>query len=61
MEREFKRMLQVQGAADVDVQCPAALADKTDAVNAQFGAVEFHRKAGDTLHEAASPVAAARR
>ena len=36
-------------------QCPPPRDDKTDVVNAQFTAAEFHRKVGDVLHPAAPP------
>jgi len=51
LERDVKTYLARQGATRVDVQCPAPVADKTAAVNAQFAAVEFNRKLGATLHE----------
>ncbi|MGA2492024.1 MAG: hypothetical protein ABSF67_03635 [Roseiarcus sp.] len=52
LERDVKAYLARQGVTRVDVQCPAPVADKTAAVNAQFAAVEFNRKLGATLHEA---------
>jgi len=51
LEVEFKAFLKTQGVVDSDIQCPAAKDDKTEMVNAQFTAIEFHRKLGDTLHE----------
>jgi hypothetical protein len=51
LERDVKSYLARQGAARVDVQCPAPVADKTAAVNAQFAAIAFNRKLGATLHE----------
>jgi hypothetical protein len=52
LESEVKVYLARQGAARVDIQCPAPAADKTAAVNARFAAAEFNRKLGHTLHEA---------
>ena len=51
LEAEFKAFLKTRGVAEADIQCPAAKDDKTEMVNAQFTAIEFHRKLGDTLHE----------
>ena len=51
LEARPEGLLARQGASRVDVQCPAPVADKTAAVNAQFAAVEFNRKLGATLHE----------
>jgi hypothetical protein len=51
LERDMKAYLGRQGATRVDVQCPAPVADKTAAVNAQFAAIAFNRKLGATLHE----------
>jgi hypothetical protein len=51
LERDVKAYLARQGATHVDVQCPAPVADKTAAVNAQFAAIAFNRKLGATLHE----------
>ena len=50
--RAFLRRHDVPGAA---VQCPAPKSEKTDMVNAQLTAVEFHQKLGDTLHDAVVP------
>jgi hypothetical protein len=61
LERDVKAYLARQGATRVDVQCPAPVADKTAAVNAQFAAVEFNRKLGAELHEAPAPAAAPER
>ena len=47
----MKAYLARHGATRVDVQCPAPVADKTAAINAQFDAVAFNRKLGATLHE----------
>jgi hypothetical protein len=52
LEGEVKAYVARQGAARVDVQCPAPVADKMAAVNAQFAAAEFNCKLGHTLHEA---------
>jgi len=51
LESAVKAYLGRQGATRVDVQCPAPVADKTAAVNAQFAAIEFSRKLGAELHE----------
>jgi hypothetical protein len=54
LERDMKAYLATQGATRVDVQCPAPVADRTAAVNAQFAAAEFNRKLGAQLHEVAT-------
>ena len=51
LERDVKAYLARQGATRVDAQCPAPVADKTEAINAQFDAVAFNRKLGAQLHE----------
>ena len=53
LERDVKSYLARQGAARVDVQCPAPVADKTAAVNAQSAAIAFNRKLGAELREVA--------
>jgi hypothetical protein len=55
LEAEFAAGLRARGVARPDAQCPAPQADKTDVVNAQFTALEFHRKLGDVLHVAEPP------
>ena len=55
LEVAYAAALRAQGVARPDAQCPAPRADKTEVVNAQFTAVEFHRKLGDALHFAAPP------
>lgn len=55
LEAEFAAILRARGVAHPDAQCPEPQVDKTDAFNAQFTAVEFHRKLGQTLHAAAAP------
>ena len=50
-ERDMKAYLARQGATRVDVQCPEPVADKTEALNAQFAAIAFNRKLGAQLHE----------
>ena|SRR5947209_4407470 len=55
LEAAFAASLRAQGVARPDAQCPAPQADKTAVVNAQFTAVEFHRRLGDALHVAAPP------
>src|SRR5436305_12323667 len=57
LEAEFVADLRARGVARPDAQCPAPQADKTLAVNAQFTALEFHRKLGDVLHAAEPPFA----
>ena len=54
LERDLKTYLARHGAAHIDAQCPAPVADKTAAVNAQFAAIAFNRKLGATLHEVAA-------
>ncbi|MDE3175052.1 MAG: hypothetical protein KGM15_02960 [Pseudomonadota bacterium] len=56
LEAAFAAALRARGVARPDAQCPAPLDDKTEAVNAQFTAVEFHRKLGDALHVAPPPL-----
>ena len=55
LEAAYVAALRAQGVARPDAQCPAPQADKTEVVNAQFTAVEFHRKLGDELHVASPP------
>lgn len=55
LEADFKAYLKGRGIAGADAQCPQPQEDKTDMVNAQFTAAEFHRKLGDTLHEVVTP------
>jgi hypothetical protein len=55
LEIDFKALLRSRGVGSAVVQCPAPQDDKTDAVNAQFTAAEFHRKLGDVLHSVAAP------
>ena len=54
IESEFSAYLKGRGFAAPVAQCPAPKADKTEMVNAQIVAVEFHRKLGDQLHEVAA-------
>jgi hypothetical protein len=58
LEASFAAELSARGVAHPTVQCPAPQDDRTDVVNAQFTAAEFHRKLGDVLHSAAPPRAA---
>ena len=51
LEADFKTILKHRGVGGAIAQCPAPKDDKTEMVNAQFTAAEFHRKLGDTLHE----------
>ncbi len=55
LEASFSAELSARGVAHPVAQCPAPRDDKTDVVNAQFTAAEFHRKLGDVLHAAAPP------
>lgn len=55
LEAEFAETLRARGVVRPDVQCPEPQDDKTEVFNAQFTAVEFHRKLGQTLHAAAAP------
>lgn len=50
LEASFAARLRARAIARPDVQCPAPLPDKTDAVNAQFTAIAFQRKLGRSLH-----------
>jgi hypothetical protein len=51
LESEFSAYLKRHGTPRPVAQCPAAKDDKTEAVNDQTVAEEFHRKLGDVLHE----------
>jgi D-aminopeptidase len=42
--------LRASGVAHADVQCPAPLSERTDAVNAQFTAISFQRTLLRRLH-----------
>jgi hypothetical protein len=55
LEGEFRAYLKSRGVARAVAQCPAARDDKTEMVNAQFIAAEFHRKLGDALHAVTAP------
>jgi hypothetical protein len=55
LEAGFAAELSARGVSHPIAQCPAPRDDKTDVVNAQFTAAEFHRKVGDVLHPAAPP------
>ena len=50
LEASFAARLRPRVAARPDVQCPAPVADRTVAVNAQFTAIAFQRSLGRTLH-----------
>jgi len=58
LEASFAAELSARGVTRPIAQCPAPQDDKTDVVNAQFTAAEFHRKLGDVLHPATPPRAA---
>ena len=55
LEAEFANYLRSRGVVRPIVQCPAGKDDKTDVVNAQTVAAEFHSKLGDELHEVTAP------
>lgn len=55
LETDFKAYLKHRGVPGAIPQCPAPKDDKTDMVNAQFTATEFHRKLGDSMHEVIAP------
>ena len=55
LEADFKIVLKNRGVGGAVAQCPAPKDDKTEMVNAQFTAAEFHRKLGDSLHEVVAP------
>jgi len=55
LEAEFAALLRSRGVVRPVAQCPAPLNDKMDVFNAQFTAVEFHRKLGETLHVVEMP------
>ena len=55
LEADLRAYLKGRGVPGADAQCPAPKDDKTEMVNAQFTAAEFHRKLGDTLHEVVAP------
>jgi len=50
LEALYLARLRAGGVTRADVQCPAPLAEKTDAVNAQFTAIQFQRKLSRRLH-----------
>lgn len=51
LEADFTYYLKSRGVVRPIAQCPLAKDDKTEVVNAQTVAAEFHRKLGDELHE----------
>jgi hypothetical protein len=55
LEADLKNWLRGRGVPGAIAQCPAPKEDKTEMVNAQFTAAEFHQKLGDKLHEVAAP------
>jgi hypothetical protein len=55
LEASFAAELSARGVTHPIAQCPAPQDDKTEVVNAEFTAAEFHRKLGDVLHPAAPP------
>jgi len=50
LEALYAAKLRTGGVSHADVQCPAPLGEKTDAINAQFVAIEFQRKLSHRLH-----------
>ena len=55
LEADLEAYLKGRGISGAVAQCPAPKDDKTEMVNAQFTAAEFHHKLGDTLHEVFAP------
>jgi len=55
LETDFLAFLKRHDISGADVQCPLPKSDRTDMVNAQLTAIEFHSKLGDTLHDAVVP------
>ncbi len=55
LEADLKSYLKSRGISGAVAQCPTPNDDKTEMVNAQFTAAEFHRKLGHALHEVAAP------
>jgi hypothetical protein len=55
LEGDFRAYLKSRGVEQSVAQCPAAKDDKTEMINAQITAAEFHRKLGDALHEVIAP------
>ena len=55
LEADLRAYLKGHGVPGADAQCPSPRDDKTEMVNAQFTAAEFHRKLGDTLHVVVAP------
>jgi len=55
LEGDFRAFLKSHGVVQSIAQCPASKDDKTEMVNAQITAAEFHRKLGDALHVVIAP------
>ncbi len=53
LEADLKAYLRGRGVPATVAQCPSPKDDKTEVVNAQFTAEQFHRRFGDALHEVA--------
>ncbi len=51
LESAFQAYLRGLGVSHPSVQCPAPKDEKTDALNSQTVAVEFHQRLGNALHE----------
>jgi len=50
LEALYSARLRTNGVTRADVQCPAPLSEKTEAVNAQFTAITFQRSLLRRLH-----------
>ncbi len=50
LEALYSTRLRAGGIVGADVQCPAPLSEKTEAVNAQFTAITFQRSLLRKLH-----------
>jgi hypothetical protein len=55
LEADFKSVLRTRGVSNPVVQCPAPSSDKTEVMNSQFIATEFHRRMGDVMHSITAP------
>jgi hypothetical protein len=50
LEAAFKAYVVRLGPRRVDAQCPLPQADHTEVVNDQFGAEQFNRQSGSSVH-----------
>ncbi len=55
LESEFQAYLRGLGVSHPSVQCPEPKDEKTDVLNSQTVAIEFHHRLGDALHEVTPP------